>query len=188
MRLPTPSLVLIIFFSSPSGLQPFSSSTSCFWGGLPPPTPPLFLILTLFAFAFILQPLLLVHVLLLFNSYSLCVCLYFAFASFLNRNLNSARPPLILRSRRSYQKHGSQTAAQRQRIATSQGAEALGFQAQKVLPRPPALNAGGAAAKNTKPRGQDEAVRGPANMPRGQANRSRGQTNSSRGQTNRSRG
>ena len=54
----------------------------------------------------------------------------------------------------------------------SQDAEALGFQTQKVLPRSLALNAGGAAAKNTKPRGQDEAVRGQANMPRGQANRS----------------
>jgi len=65
---------------------------------------------------------------------------------------------------------------------------ALGFQTQKVLPRPPALNVGGAAAKNTEPRAQDEAVTGQANMPRGQANRSRGQTNRSRGQTNRSRG
>jgi len=59
----------------------------------------------------------------------------------------------------------------------SHNAEALGFQTQKVLPRPPALNAGGAAAKNTKPMGQDEAVRGQANMPRGQKNKVRGQAN-----------
>jgi hypothetical protein len=95
--------------------------------------------------------------------------------------LNFAQPAQLPKTR-------SQTAAQRQRIATSQDAEALDFQTQTVLHRPPALNDGSAAAKNTRPRGQDEAVRGQATMPRGQANRSRGQTNRSRGQTNRSRG
>jgi hypothetical protein len=65
--------------------------------------------------------------------------------------LNFAQPAQLPKTRR-------QTAAQRQRIATSQDAEALDFRTQKVLPRPPALNAGGAVAKNTKPRGQDEAI------------------------------
>ena len=35
----------------------------------------------------------------------------------------------------------------------------LTFEPKKFCPaRPPALNAGGAVAKNTKPRGQDEAI------------------------------
>jgi hypothetical protein len=56
--------------------------------------------------------------------------------------LNFAQPAQLPKTR-------SQTAAQRQRIATSQDAEALDFQTQTVLHRPPALNDGSAAAKNT---------------------------------------
>ena len=139
-----PSLRLLLVSNS------FSLSTSYFWGGCGPNPPAVF------------------------NSYPLCVCFYFATASLCPRlsSGGACAPPNPAASLYHRQPGCSPPTPPLLFTIGSQDAEALGFQTQKVLPRSPALNAGGAAAKNTKPRGQDEAVRGQANMPRGQANRS----------------